>query len=76
MLKGARRLLQTSVRCVLSEAGLLSSDVEHTPFEQLYDYLRPLGFQLRGIYGTPYHADFRMKYVNALFVRDNSVKTV
>jgi FkbM family methyltransferase len=71
VLRGAIGFLRTSVRCVLCETGLRKDDTVHTPFEAVYDLLRPMGFRFRSVHDVTYTEGTKaIEFMNSLFVRD------
>lgn len=69
VLRGAERMLKLGrIQVVVTEAGFMD-DQHHSPFSGAYEFLRPHGFQIAGIYEITYLPDGRCDYCNVLYVR-------
>jgi FkbM family methyltransferase len=69
VLRGAERLLrERAIRVVIAETGFVG-DTHHSPFEGVYQLLRPHGFEVAGVYEMTYLPDGRCDFCNVLYVR-------
>jgi len=68
VLAGADRMFkEQKVHAVYTEVTFLKSDLTHTPFQEIFEFLGSHGFILYGIY--EFAGDFETMHANALFVR-------
>lgn len=74
VLDGFGKLLDGSVRAVLSEFCLLENKARQTPLLDLLERLRPRGFELVSVYELRHEADGAFHYGNALFVHKNHLR--
>ena len=75
VLRGATQLLgKKRIHLILSEAGIRSGDVRHTPLAQLLTFLQSFGYRLFGLYDLPHkNASMEAEFCNALFVAESSL---
>jgi len=74
VLQGARGMFERqAVRAIVSEATLDRQSDWHTTFDDIRDYITPLGFDLYGIYDCE-RWGYHLKYCNAVFVHRDFFK--
>jgi FkbM family methyltransferase len=69
VLRGAERMLKLGrIQTIVTEAGFLD-DQHHSPFSGAYEFLRPHGFQIAGVYEMTYLPDGRCDFCNVVYVK-------
>jgi FkbM family methyltransferase len=67
VLKGATQMLaENKICCIMSEVGFIQ-DYSHTLFEDIFDLLRPCGYQFAGLFETTFDRSGKCNFANALF---------
>jgi FkbM family methyltransferase len=77
VLKGAiEQLKNRKIKFVLSEVTFIPSDIYHSQFKAIFEYLDAEGFRFYGLYETNYHHGHHrgIMYSNALFVNPKLLK--
>lgn len=78
VLKGSENLLnQKKIMFILSEVGFIKSDIRHTFFPSVYEYLYTKGFRFYALYDLSYWFPYRYEgliYANALFINHKAIK--